>query len=113
MDMMRITDNLDAAVTVCDTEGIILYMNERACKTFEKDGGIALVGKSLMDCHPEPARSKLREMMTTQKPNCYTIEKGGIKKLIYQAPWFDSGTFGGFVEFSFQIPMEMPHFIRT
>lgn len=49
-------------------------------RTFEKYGGIALVGKSLMDCHPEPARRKLREIMTTQKPNCYTIEKEGCQK---------------------------------
>ena len=28
-----------AAITVCDAEGIILEMNDKAAKTFEKDGG--------------------------------------------------------------------------
>ncbi len=44
--------------------------------------------------------------------NVYTIEKKGKKKLIYQAPWFLDGAFGGLVELSLEIPFEMPHFIR-
>ena len=52
--------------------------------------------------------------MKTHGTNAYTIEKAGVKKLIYQAPWFhDGGVFGGLVELSMVIPMEMPHFIRT
>jgi len=84
-----------------------------SCRTFVKDGGADLVGKSLMDCHPEAAREKLEEMLKTHQPNCYTIEMGGVKKLIYQTPWFDGELFGGLIEFSFPIPMEMSHFIRN
>ena len=42
----------------------------------------------------------------------YTIEKNGVKKLIYQIPWYENGEFMGLVEFSLEIPFEMPHYIR-
>jgi transcriptional regulator with PAS, ATPase and Fis domain len=101
-----------AAVTVCDPDGIILAMNDKSAKTFAKDGGLALIGKNLYDCHPDPARGKVERLMDERKANIYTIEKEGVKKLIYQSPWFKDGTFAGFIEFSFEIPFEIPHFIR-
>ncbi|ADL07014.1 PAS domain-containing protein [Thermosediminibacter oceani] len=104
---------LPVAITVCDAEGKILYMNEKACKTFEKSGGADLIGKNVLDCHPEPARSKLKNMLETQTKNCYTIEKNGVKKLIYQTPWYDeNNNYEGFIEFSIEIPFEIPHYIR-
>jgi hypothetical protein len=33
-----------AAITVCDGNGIVLDMNDRAIETFESDGGRALIG---------------------------------------------------------------------
>jgi transcriptional regulator with PAS, ATPase and Fis domain len=102
-----------AAIIVCDARGLILEMNEKAIENFKEDGGENLLGKNLLSCHPEPARSRLEEMLKTQKPNFYTIEKHGIKKLIYQVPWHREGNFAGFVELSLPIPYEMPHFIRT
>ena len=101
-----------AAVTVCDAEGIILEMNDKAAKSFAKDGGYALIGKNMLDCHPDPARGKVERLMDTRLPNIYTIEKNGIKKMIYQTPWYQDGKYFGFVEFSFEIPVEIPHFIR-
>jgi transcriptional regulator with PAS, ATPase and Fis domain len=100
------------AVTVCDREGIILEMNDRAAATFHSDGGRALIGTNALDCHPEPARSKMKHLLETEQANVYTIEKNGIKKIIYQAPWYNGGEFGGLVELSLVIPAEMPHFIR-
>jgi len=101
-----------AAITVCDKCGIILEMNDKAIDTFKNDGGEKLVGKNLLDCHPAQARSILEKMLLEQKPNSYTIEKDGIKKLIYQTPWYENSTYAGFVEISFNIPFEMPHFVR-
>jgi transcriptional regulator with PAS, ATPase and Fis domain len=100
------------AITVCDQNGIILYMNEKSKKTFSSDGGEALIGKNLLDCHPEPARIKLISMLKNGNTNVYTIEKKGIKKMIYQTPWFENNEFMGFVELSVEIPFEMPHYIR-
>jgi len=104
---------LPVAVTVCDNAGIIVYMNDKSKKIFAKDGGAALIGKSVYDCHPEPARSNLEGMMEQQKINSYTIEKNGVKKLIYQTPWFENGEYKGFVELSLEIPFDLPHFVRT
>jgi len=100
------------AITICNADGIILEMNDKAVETFKKDGGADLIGKNLLDCHPEPARSKLRDLMSSRKVNCYTIEKNGIKKMIYQSPWYKNGEYAGLVELSIEIPFEMPHFIR-
>lgn len=102
-----------AAITVCDPSGTIVAMNDKSCATFAKDGGGALIGRSLLDCHPEPARSKLRDLLRTQGSNAYTIEKAGVKKLIYQAPWYEAGQYRGLVELSLVIPFEMPHFVRA
>jgi transcriptional regulator with PAS, ATPase and Fis domain len=101
-----------AAITVCDPDGIILEMNDKATKTFSADGGYDLIGKNVLDCHPDPARGKLKGLMGARKKNVYTIEKNGIKKLIYQSPWFKNGQYAGFVEFSFEIPFDMPHMVK-
>jgi hypothetical protein len=42
----------------------------------------------------------------------YTIEKNGVRKLIFQAPWFQDGKYAGLVELALEIPAEMPHFVR-
>jgi transcriptional regulator with PAS, ATPase and Fis domain len=100
------------SIFVCDTEGILLEMNDRAAESVKEDGGWALIGKNILDCHPEPAKSKMKDMLRTHEPNIYTIEKKGVKKLIYQTPFFKDGSFAGFVELSLVIPFEMPHFVR-
>ena len=101
-----------AAITVCDEQGILVAMNERAALALEDDGGRELIGKNILDCHPEPARTKTKTMLQKQEKNVYTIEKNGVKKLIYQSPWYKQGRFAGLVELSLEIPTEMPHFVR-
>ena len=104
---------LPVAVTVCDLAGIILFMNDKAATVFAGDGGKKLIGTNVLDCHPEPSRSKLAGMLLSGERNTYTIEKAGVKKLIYQTPWFDeAGTVAGIVELSLELPLEMPHFVR-
>jgi hypothetical protein len=100
------------SITICDAEGVILDMNEKAALGFASDGGRALIGTNLLDCHPEPSRSKVEQMLKARQKNVYTIEKGGVHKLIYQTPWFENGEYRGFMELSLEIPVEMPHFIR-
>jgi len=101
------------AVTTCDAQGTIIEMNDKSAQVFEKWGGAALVGKNIMDCHPEAARAKLQTIMETQSPNLYTIEKDGQKKLIAQMPWHENGEFRGLVEIILEIPHDMPHFVRS
>ncbi len=103
---------LDAAFTVCDPDGKILYMNNKSVKTFEKDGGEKLIGKNLFECHPGDSGNKLKNLLTNKISNCYTIEKDNVKKLIFQSPWFENSEFQGFVELSITLPDKIPHFIR-
>ena len=100
------------AVTVCDPQGVILEMNAAAEETFAADGGPRLVGKNVLDCHPEPARSKLKTMLASGRQNVYTIQKNGKKKLVLQAPWTRDGAYAGFIELVLVIPWDMPHFNR-
>ncbi|NWG12042.1 MAG: diguanylate cyclase [Acidobacteria bacterium] len=99
-------------ITVTDQTGAILELNDAAAAAFQKEGGLKLLGSNVLDCHPEPARTKLRNVMARRDANVYTIEKKGRKKLIYQSPWYRDGQYAGFVELSLEIPWEVPHFIR-
>ena len=112
MDEGAWVKELPAAITVCDRNGVTLAMNDRAAVTHARNGGRELIGKSLVDCHPEPARSQLLELLRSGRSNAYTIEKDGVRKLIYQVPWFRDGEYQGLVELSLPIPVELPHFVR-
>lgn len=101
------------AITVTDADGIILEMNDKSGQTFQKDGGRSLIGKNVLDCHPEPARSKLAAMLKGAACSIYTIEKMGVKKMIVQTPWYADGRPAGLVELSIELPPEMPHFVRS
>jgi hypothetical protein len=87
-------------------------MNEKSAITFSKDGGKQLIGKSLLDCHPEKAKQKILDLIKSDAVNVYTVEKNGQKKLIYQSPWYQDGKLGGLVELSIELPKEIPHFVR-
>lgn len=45
-----------APVVLCDLDHTIVYMNPAAIRSYAKRGGAALVGRSLMDCHPPKAQ---------------------------------------------------------
>lgn len=100
------------AITVTDEHGVIVRMNARARETFAKDGGGALVGRSVLDCHPEPARAKLAALLADRRANHYTIRKHGQRKIIHQIPWYRDGRYAGLVELSIPIPADLPHFDR-
>jgi transcriptional regulator with PAS, ATPase and Fis domain len=106
------SSSIDVAVTVCDRDGAILEMNEKSKATFEKDGGVALVGRSLFDCHGPASAELIRALLAEGRTNAYTIEKGGVRKLIYQTPWYDGGAVAGLVELSIVLPDAMPHHVR-
>jgi tRNA U38,U39,U40 pseudouridine synthase TruA len=99
-------------ITICDAAGVILDMNDCAAESFTKDGGRRLVGSNLLDCHSETSRSKLQQLLAAGKVNAYTIEKGDVKKLIYQTPWYEDGKHRGLVEVALVLPDVLPHFVR-
>jgi len=112
MDTPDWFQGIPVAFTVCDTEGVILDLNEAACRTFEKYGGTALVGKNILDCHSQATRQRVEGMLKKPARNVYVIEQDGVEKLVCQVPWRKDGEFAGYVEMSMLLPPEMPHFIR-
>ena len=104
-------NSVGCAITICDRDGKILYMNNRSRETFARHGDI--VGQNLMPCHNERSQAMIRNMLETGETNAYTIEKGGVRKLIYQTPWRDKdGVIAGMAEISIVLPEEMPHYVR-
>ncbi len=104
--------NAPFAITVCDKNGIITEMNDKAGETFAQDGGLALIGKNLFDCHPPHACETIRRMLATGDANIYTIGKAGKCKLIVQQPYCIDGAVEGIIEMSIELPSDMPHHER-
>ena len=112
MESNHWADEISASVTVCDLKGIVVYMNKSAITQFQKYGGDSLLGESLIDCHPEPSRIKLMEMLAKPLENIYTTEKNGVKKIIVQKPWMVKDVFSGLIEISFILPSDMKNHSR-
>ena len=105
-------EGADVAVTICAKDGTILDMNQKSRKTFLKPGQESILGKNVLDCHPEPARTMLAVMLANPRTNIYTVEKEGVKKLIYQCPWYEGDEYAGFMELSIVLPEFIPNRVR-
>ncbi|MBM3151712.1 MAG: diguanylate cyclase [Chloroflexi bacterium] len=103
---------LPIEIMVCDTGGAILEMNAGAETLFAENGGLDLLGSNVLDCHPEPSRAKLAGMMDEQLTNTYFFTEKGRKNFVFQSPWYLDGRYAGFVEISFVVPENIPHFVR-
>lgn len=103
---------LNCAITACDADARIIYMNRLSRDTFAS-GTADLIGRSLFDCHSPRSAEIIRNLLATGGVNCYTITKQGRRKMIYQSAWrTPDGTIGGLVEISMVIPADMPHYDR-
>lgn len=104
---------MNCAVTVADADCNIIYMNERSRRTFSNRGGADLIGHNLMDYHNDRSKEIIRRLLAEGGTNAYTIEKEGLKKMIFR-----DGVVrrrrpcGGLVELSMVIPADMPHYVR-
>lgn len=104
-------DDMNCAVTVCDKDGVIVYMNKKSQETFNSNGE-SMVGRSMIPCHSKHSQEKIYEMLSQGTSNSYTITKNGVRKMIYQTPWRENGEIKGLVEISMVIPEDMPHYVR-
>ncbi len=105
-------NGLNVSMMVCDHEGKILFLNDAAVRQYAKDGGAALVGRDLRDCHNAASNEKIARLIADGTPNHYTVTKYGRKRMIHQLPWFADGRCAGLVEWALDIPDELPHFDR-
>lgn len=74
-----IIDQDRCAIVVCDTNHKIVYMNPSALSRYEKCGGSALLGKSLLDCH----NCKSQEIIARILDWFYTDKKNNIVHTYY------------------------------
>ncbi len=95
---------VDIAISVCDRDGIIRYMNDKGEKIFINEGGRNLIGSHILDCHPEPSRTKLEQMIASRTTNSYFKGSGSERRLIHQAPFFNQGVYDGFIECIIPMP---------
>lgn len=58
-----VLDQDRAPVVLCDLEHTIIYMNKAATRRYAKNGGEALLGKSLLNCHTPKAREIINQVL--------------------------------------------------
>ena len=107
METEDIFKSVKASITVCDTEGKVIYMNDASQAVFGD-----MVGKSMIPCHQQRSQDIIHRLMEQKETHAYTIQKGEVRKLIYQTPWYRDGELAGLVELSLVLPKEMPHYVR-
>ncbi|MBR3032428.1 MAG: PAS domain-containing protein [Clostridiales bacterium] len=93
-----------AAVVICDLEHTIVYMNQAAVERYEKWGGKALLGKSLMNCHNKKSGEMIEKVIawfSSSKDNnlVYTFYNEKENKDVYMvALRNDAGDLIGYYE---------------
>lgn len=97
----------NVSITVSDTEGNVVYMNDKAKSVFSD-----MVGKNMMGCHKASSQETIKRLINYKETNVYTIQKGDVKKMIYQTPWYVDGEIKGLIEYSITLPNDIPHYVR-
>jgi hypothetical protein len=106
------TYSFPAEIMVCDPEGVILEMSAVAVQLYEGVGGAAMIGRNVFDHHDEPSRSQVQGVVARRKPIMYTTEKGGEKKLVTIAPWYQGEAYAGFVLLVQDLPGALPNIVK-
>lgn len=52
-----------SAVVLCDLEHTVIYMNPAAGERYARQGGMALVGRSLLDCHGPRSNEMIKKVV--------------------------------------------------
>ena len=99
---------LHFAITVSDINNKIIYMNDKSQASFPD----TKLGGNLNDCHSNRSNEIINNLKENNISNTYTIQKEGIKKLIYQTPWYENNVIAGLVELSIVLPNDIPHYDR-
>lgn len=100
-------DGLRAAVTLADEDFQIRFMNDRAEAFYADDGGLELIGKDLLDCHPrEEHKALIRAAYDRYRAGDLTPtryyhsqkEEGDAPQSIVHIPLMVGGDFRGIAE---------------
>lgn len=92
-----------AAVVICNLQHEIIYMNPAAIKNYEKRGGAALIGKSLLACHNEESVEKIKQVvdwfLADESHNIlYTYYNEKQNKDVYMVALREEGRLIGYYE---------------
>ncbi len=99
-----VIDADEAPVVICDLSHTVVYMNPTAVKRYEKRGGAALIGRSLMGCHNADSNSKIERVIAWFKKDpannkVYTFRNEKENKDVYMiALRNDDGELIGYYE---------------
>lgn len=99
-----VIDADEAPVVICDLSHTVVYMNHTAVKRYEKRGGAALIGRSLMGCHNADSNSKIERVIAWFKKDpannkVYTFRNEKENKDVYMiALRNDGGELIGYYE---------------
>jgi PAS domain-containing protein len=97
-------DGLQAAVTIADENGRIIFLNDLAIEHYSDRGGEALLGTSLDDCHNPQSQAKIRAMYRRHRagdvtPTRYHEQKrDDLAESIVLIPILVGGDFRGLAE---------------
>lgn len=104
---------LPCPITVTDTAGVILAMNEASVQHYARFGGSRLIGSNMLDCHPELPRAKVARMLAKPGANVYMVERDGVRHLVYQSTWYEGDDPAGLVEMIVELPERMELLVRS
>lgn len=107
MDILDFFKDINISITISDTKGNVLYMNEKSKSVFGD-----MLGKCMLPCHNQRSQDIIHRLLEKKETNVYTISKNNVNKLIYQTPWYENGDIKGLIEFSIILPEDIPHYIR-
>ena len=98
-----VIDQDRAAVVICNLQHEIIYMNPAAIKNYEKRGGAALIGKSLLACHNEESVEKIKQVvdwfLADESHNIlYTYYNEKQNKDVYMVALREEGRLIGYYE---------------
>jgi transcriptional regulator with PAS, ATPase and Fis domain len=112
MSNFKYFDEISNPITICDIEGIIVYMNKASQKMLEKYDSGNLIGKSLYDCHNHHSNEIIKRLIDKEESNSYFTLKNGVKKFIHQTPWYVDGKMSGLIEIVTVLPSDLPTYER-
>lgn len=102
--MKSVIDVDRAAVVICSLDHTIIYMNPAAVKRYDKRGGKALIGRSLLECHNEKSNEMIKKVVEwfgkgVENNMIYTYYNEKENKDVYMvALRDDDGTLIGYYE---------------
>jgi transcriptional regulator with PAS, ATPase and Fis domain len=99
------------AAIVCDKEGIILEINDKAL-VFNNREREDLIGTNVVDCHQENNHPKVRQLLQAGKHDMHIIHTNDTQFISYFSPWQKDGEYAGLIEFILEMPAHKLHLLH-